>query len=325
MSLLVRCAPAAAVRGRHRAERCRGFPAIPNKAFELSLHSAIGNKPSGIGAQQNVGRETRGVHSRHSTTTQFVADRGSHLAIPQASFARAGFASPPSPGGSVGCSKRGSAELVKNGSADRRVAGGRGGNISGGDLSRSDRSGRHSQLRPRQSSGAGYVRGVAGGGQSPVRAQDGSRNGRRTAVRPVVGIGLGNPGAIAGASAGFAFVRWLGAEGSLDTSPGIGRLVQRAERGGWRAVAIVRLTPFPHSIANTALALTKVSWRDYLVRIISRDVADDGGTGLHGCFRRPVLARTWQLGCGVLAVGGRFGSLVSLPKHAASKTACSRS
>jgi uncharacterized membrane protein YdjX (TVP38/TMEM64 family) len=72
-------------------------------------------------------------------------------------------------------------------------------------------------------------------------------------------------GAIAGASAGFAFVRWLGAEGSLDTSPGIGRLVQRAERGGWRAVAIVRLTPFPHSIANTALALTKVSWRDYLV------------------------------------------------------------
>jgi uncharacterized membrane protein YdjX (TVP38/TMEM64 family) len=72
-------------------------------------------------------------------------------------------------------------------------------------------------------------------------------------------------GAIAGAAVGFAFVRWLGAAGALDVTPGIGKLVERAEHGGWRAVAIVRLTPLPHSVANTALALTNLSWRDYLI------------------------------------------------------------
>ena len=36
-------------------------------------------------------------------------------------------------------------------------------------------------------------------------------------------------GAMLGAAAGFALTRWLGAGGMLDTSPGIGRLVQRAD------------------------------------------------------------------------------------------------
>ncbi len=72
-------------------------------------------------------------------------------------------------------------------------------------------------------------------------------------------------GAVAGAAAGFAFVRWLGAAGTLDTTPRIGKLIERAEHGGWRAVAIVRLTPLPHSIANTGLALTNLPWRDYLI------------------------------------------------------------
>jgi uncharacterized membrane protein YdjX (TVP38/TMEM64 family) len=71
-------------------------------------------------------------------------------------------------------------------------------------------------------------------------------------------------GAVAGAAAGFAFVRWLGLAGVLDTQPGVGRLIEKAERGGWRAVAIVRLAPLPHSVANTMLALTNVSWRNYL-------------------------------------------------------------
>ena len=72
-------------------------------------------------------------------------------------------------------------------------------------------------------------------------------------------------GAVAGAAAGFAFVRWMGVGGTLDASPMVGKLIERAERGGWRAVAIVRLAPIPHSIANTALALTNLSWRDYLI------------------------------------------------------------
>jgi uncharacterized membrane protein YdjX (TVP38/TMEM64 family) len=72
-------------------------------------------------------------------------------------------------------------------------------------------------------------------------------------------------GAVAGAAAGFAFVRWLGAGGTLDITPGIGKLIERAEHGGWRAVAILRLTPVPHSVANAALALTNLSWTEYLV------------------------------------------------------------
>jgi uncharacterized membrane protein YdjX (TVP38/TMEM64 family) len=46
----------------------------------------------------------------------------------------------------------------------------------------------------------------------------------------------------------------------------LGPLIEKAEQGGWRAVAIVRLIPgLPHSIVNTALALTKLGWADYLI------------------------------------------------------------
>jgi uncharacterized membrane protein YdjX (TVP38/TMEM64 family) len=76
-----------------------------------------------------------------------------------------------------------------------------------------------------------------------------------------------NLGAIAGAAAGFAFVRWLGAGTvDLEATPKLGPLLERAERGGWRAVAILRLIPgLPHSVVNTALGLTRISWRDYLI------------------------------------------------------------
>ncbi len=74
-------------------------------------------------------------------------------------------------------------------------------------------------------------------------------------------------GAVLGAAAGFALWRWIG-EGQVDleAAPRLGPLIERAERGGWRAVAIVRLIPgLPHSVVNTALALTKLGWTDYLV------------------------------------------------------------
>ena len=73
-------------------------------------------------------------------------------------------------------------------------------------------------------------------------------------------------GAVAGAAAGFALWRWIGkGEIDLEATPMLGPLIQRAEQGGWRAVAIMRLVPIPHSVANTALALTKLGWRDYLI------------------------------------------------------------
>lgn len=112
-------------------------------------------------------------------------------------------------------------------------------------------------------------------------------------------------GAMLGAAAGFALTRWLGAGGMLDTSPGIGRLVQRAEDGGWRAVAILRLTPLPHGVANTLLGMTNLTWRDYLLgsfagmlpmTLAQVEVGAAGGAVLDG--RGP-----WLLACLFLAAG----------------------
>jgi uncharacterized membrane protein YdjX (TVP38/TMEM64 family) len=82
----------------------------------------------------------------------------------------------------------------------------------------------------------------------------------------VWGSVLAISGALAGAAAGFALWRWIGkGQVDLEAMPRLGPLLEKAEQGGWRAVAIVRLVPIPHSVANTALALTKLRWTDYLV------------------------------------------------------------
>jgi uncharacterized membrane protein YdjX (TVP38/TMEM64 family) len=114
-------------------------------------------------------------------------------------------------------------------------------------------------------------------------------------------------GAIAGAAAGFAFVRWIGGRKiDLEAMPRIGRIIERAETGGWRAVAIIRLIPgLPHSVVNTALALTKIGWRDYLLgsfigmlpmTLLQVDVGAAGGEVLTG-------HGSWAVGCLLLALG----------------------
>ncbi len=116
-----------------------------------------------------------------------------------------------------------------------------------------------------------------------------------------------NLGAIAGAAAGFAVVRWIGAgQIELEGTPGLGPLIARAESGGWRAVAIVRLIPgLPHSLVNGALALTRTSWRDYLVgsalgmlpmTMVQVDIGAAGGQMLDGY-------RGWLLGSLLLFLG----------------------
>jgi len=111
-------------------------------------------------------------------------------------------------------------------------------------------------------------------------------------------------GAMAGAAAGFALVRWFGVTGVLDTSPGLGRMVQKAETGGWRSVAILRLMPLPHSVANTLLAMTNLSWRDYLLgsffgmlpmTIAQVDIGASGSEILSG--------GQWLIACLMLALG----------------------
>lgn len=111
-------------------------------------------------------------------------------------------------------------------------------------------------------------------------------------------------GAVAGAAAGFALVRWFGVTGVLDEAPGLGQMVKKAESGGWRSVAILRLMPVPHSVANTLLAMTNLSWRHYLLgsffgmlpmTIAQVDIGASGSAILSG--------GQWLLACLLLALG----------------------
>ncbi|MEJ0070322.1 MAG: VTT domain-containing protein [Pseudomonadota bacterium] len=72
-------------------------------------------------------------------------------------------------------------------------------------------------------------------------------------------------GAMAGAAAGFLIARYVNG-GMLvpEAMPRIGRWLERAETGGWKAVAILRLVPVPHPITNYALGLTRIRFGAYL-------------------------------------------------------------
>ena len=72
-------------------------------------------------------------------------------------------------------------------------------------------------------------------------------------------------GSVIGAIAGFLVARYINS-GIVDPEamPGLGRVLQRAEAGGWRSVMALRLIPFvPHSLANYALGLTRLSVGSY--------------------------------------------------------------
>jgi uncharacterized membrane protein YdjX (TVP38/TMEM64 family) len=72
-------------------------------------------------------------------------------------------------------------------------------------------------------------------------------------------------GAMAGAAAGFLLARYLNAGLWVpENMPRIGRWLERAEAGGWKAVAIMRLLPLSHPITNYALGLTRIRFGAYL-------------------------------------------------------------
>jgi uncharacterized membrane protein YdjX (TVP38/TMEM64 family) len=74
-------------------------------------------------------------------------------------------------------------------------------------------------------------------------------------------------GSLLGAVAGFLLARYVN-DGLLEpeSMPKIGPLLQKAEAGGWRAVALIRLIPIlPHPIANYGLGLTRLSLTSYML------------------------------------------------------------
>jgi uncharacterized membrane protein YdjX (TVP38/TMEM64 family) len=74
-------------------------------------------------------------------------------------------------------------------------------------------------------------------------------------------------GSVLGSLAGFLVARYLNAGLiDLESMPRLGALLLKAERGGWRSVTMLRLIPvIPHSLANYALGLTRLSLADYTI------------------------------------------------------------
>jgi uncharacterized membrane protein YdjX (TVP38/TMEM64 family) len=91
------------------------------------------------------------------------------------------------------------------------------------------------------------------------------------AAGALFGVGWGTVWAtlasVLGAVAGFLMARYLNS-GLLDLEGlrRVGPILLRAERGGWRAVAVLRLIPvIPNSLTNYALGLTRLDLRAFVV------------------------------------------------------------
>ncbi len=79
------------------------------------------------------------------------------------------------------------------------------------------------------------------------------------------GLAWATLGSVLGAVAGFLVARYLNA-GLIEPESvkRLGPALRRAEDGGWRAVAALRLIPvIPHSLANYALGLTRLPLGSY--------------------------------------------------------------
>lgn len=74
------------------------------------------------------------------------------------------------------------------------------------------------------------------------------------------GIFWATIGSVAGAVAGFLVARYINSGlFGLDRNARIRPVLDRVERGGWRAVALLRLIPvMPHSLGNYGLGLTRM-------------------------------------------------------------------
>ena len=100
-------------------------------------------------------------------------------------------------------------------------------------------------------------------------------------------------GAMAGSLAGFALARYVNAGWIRpERIPKLGELLARVERGGWRAVALIRLVPImPHTPVNYAFGLSRLSLGSYMlgsligqlpITVFCVDIGAAGGQALTG-------------------------------------------
>jgi uncharacterized membrane protein YdjX (TVP38/TMEM64 family) len=130
-------------------------------------------------------------------------------------------------------------------------------------------------------------------------------------------------GAMAGSLAGFALARYVNAGWiKPERLPKFGELLARVERGGWRAVAMIRLLPImPHTPVNYAFGLSRISLGEYMLgsfigqlpmTLFCVDVGSAGGQALTGStnWLEPTL-----VGVGALALSFILPKLGSLRRN----------
>ena len=127
-------------------------------------------------------------------------------------------------------------------------------------------------------------------------------------------------GAMSGSLVGFLLARHLNAGWiKPERMPKLGELMARVERGGWRAVALIRLLPImPHTPVNYAFGLSRISLGEYMlgslvgqlpITVFYVDVGVAGGQALSGSVNwlEPTL-----VGVGALALSLILPKLASL-------------
>jgi len=128
-------------------------------------------------------------------------------------------------------------------------------------------------------------------------------------------------GSVIGACAGFLLARYVnGGLVDLESLDRFGPALLRAERGGWRAVAVLRLIPIiPHSLSNYALGLTRLPLGAYALGSLLGQLpmtvacADFGAAGERIAAGRAGWLEPTLIGLAVLALS------IALPRVFARK------
>ena len=136
------------------------------------------------------------------------------------------------------------------------------------------------------------------------------------------GLFWATAGCTLGGLVGFLLTRYLryGTPSSAERSRFRG-LLSRVERGGWRAVMMLRLVPvIPHSLTNYLLGLTALPLDSFvlgsLVGQLPMTVAfvQFGAAGTQLMAGRPDWVRPTLIGLGILAASAMLPKLLGKPK-----------